>query len=69
MCSAVAQRCSERPRKAKRRSGEVPGFIGCVILKPGFRCVFKNEHELFPLITGKGMQQLNALQAKGGKVY
>ena len=29
------------------RSGEVPGFIGRKLLKRGFRCVFKNEHDLF----------------------
>ena len=29
------------------RSGEVPGFIGRKILKRGFRCVFKNAHDLF----------------------
>ena len=29
------------------RRGEVPGFIGRKILKPGFRCVFKNAHDLF----------------------
>ena len=30
-----------------RRSGEVPGFIGRKLLKRGFRCIFKNAHDLF----------------------
>ena len=36
------------------RSGEVPGFIGRKILKRGFRCVFKNAHDLFRVGTGWG---------------
>ena len=36
------------------RSGEVPGFIGRKILKRGFRCVFKNAHDLFWAGTGWG---------------
>ena len=44
----------------------MPGFIGWKILKRGFRCVFKNAHDLFRAGIDGVRGRLNSLRATNG---